>query len=107
MNRRNFIRATIAAVSSVVFSATGWLMGAGALGMGSSGGYPCPPNNLGNYTPCLLIGCNGGGCTKLCDYECTPDGTAQFWWGCTDQGSFPCSAGFCAYEESPGGCATP
>jgi hypothetical protein len=107
MKRRTFIRTILAAVGSVVFSATGWVMGAGALTMPSCGA-PCPPNNLGIYTPCIMSTCpGGGGCTALCDYNCTPDGTAQFWWGCTNQSAAPCSSGFCAYDESSGGCVTP
>ena len=53
MNRRTLlVRSVVAAVGSVGFSATGWLMGAGALST-SSGGYPCwlslllpPPENV-------------------------------------------------------------
>jgi hypothetical protein len=56
MNRRNFIRTILGAVSAVVFTATGWLMGAGALTM-PSGGAPCPPHNLNEFTPCVEIGC--------------------------------------------------
>jgi hypothetical protein len=105
MNRRSFIRTILGALSSVVFAATGWLMGAGVLTM-PTGGAPCPPNNLGIFTPCVKIGCTSGNCVShLCDYNCAPDGAAQFWWGCS--GSPPCSSGFCDYEEDPNGCIPP
>ncbi len=47
IRRTLLIRTVVAAVGSVAFTATGWLMGAGALTM-SSGGYPCPPNPRGS-----------------------------------------------------------
>jgi len=50
MSRRTFIRVIVTAFSSVVFTVTGWLMGAGALTM-PSGGAPCPPGNLNDYPP--------------------------------------------------------
>lgn len=103
MNRRTFIQVILAAVSSVVFTATGWLMGAGALTM-SSGGAPCPPGNLNDWTPCVKISCSVSCGIHLCDYRCGADGTAEFWWAC---GNGPCSDGFCDYESDPGGCVPP
>lgn len=105
--RSMLLRSILAAGTSVVFTATGWLMGKGALGMGGTIPCPCAPSDpgcSGLYTPCVMIGCGGGACTKLCIYSCLSGGYWQIWWGCANQGSYPCSSGFCDYEEGNGTC---
>lgn len=103
MKRRGLIgRTVLAAISAGVYTATGWLMGAGALTMQ----IPCPPSPVsvgctGLYTPCTQVTC-GGACTKTCVYCCS-GGFWQIWYGCTNENP-PCSAGFCGYEDASGSC---
>jgi hypothetical protein len=98
MKRRVLLeRAVVSSISAVVFTATGWLMGTGSLGMG-----PMPPADGGCShiaTRNAYVFCNPGvGCgSHMCAWVC--DGTSgTIWYGCTDEDP-PCSTGYCGWEN--------
>lgn len=104
MKRRFLLGRTVMSVLSAgIFTATGWLMGARALTMPA----PCPPavplpsGCCCEYTACTQVQCGGGTCNHTCVY-CCGGGFHEWWNGCTNQSSKPCSSGFCEYGSSRG-----
>lgn len=98
MNRRTLITRTVGSTASaLVFTATGWLMGTGRLGMA-----PPPPADGGCIQRAAgpsKITCVGvTGCSSImCAYTCNEWGDGRIWWGCNNENP-PCSTGFCAFE---------
>ena len=119
LNRRTFMGTLVSAMSAVVFTTSGWLMGTRSLTMPAP---TPPPQTATNHEveDCVEEGCMGCGTRCLPGvFRCEPPlNGAEFcdpgecievfyqWWACRGPSSCLCQLGFCQVDGYRGACGS-